>query len=461
MIEGFYGRPWTTDERTDAIRFLAEVGMNAYVYAPKDDPYHRSAWRTPYPEIERTGLAEVARTADEHAVHAGFAISPGLDLRADVTADLDALRAKVTDAASMGYRWIVLAFDDIPQDATAAADQARVVDAVLAELPGTIDTVTVVPTEYIGTAATPYLAELSASLDPSVGLMWTGPTVCSPAITVADTAAWSAAVAGRPTILWDNTPVNDGTMAGSLHLGPYVGREPAVTDHLEGILLNPMNQAGLSRIALAAAAEFCTAPDRYEAAAAWSRAVERVDAGRGVLPAIADACAAGPLVATAALPIARPVAELVGGSPDASEPVRAELRALRAAAGEVRRLADAGDPIGLETLPWCDALDREVACGLSALRLLEHLDRGEEAELLTAAFALAWTWAAAREDGRHRVFGGRSGLLPAVRRLADGRTVLDPSQALRFGPTPIDRLCRYALDRYADACGIDRLEVLA
>ena len=459
MIEGFYGRPWTTDERTDAIRFLPEVGMNAYVHAPKDDPYHRAQWRTPYPEAERAGLEAVARTADDCGVEAGFAISPGLDLRAADGGDLAALSGKVADAAALGFPWIVLAFDDIPRTDTSAAAQAQVVQAVLAALPASVHSVTVVPTEYIGTVASPYLAELSAALDPAVSIMWTGPTVCSPTISAAEAAAWVAAVDGRSTVLWDNTPVNDGTMAASLHLGPYRGREPELTDHLDGILLNPMNQAVLSRIAIAAAAEYCAAPNGYDAQVAWVRAVERVDAGRGVLGPIAAALAAGPLVPVEDLPIAATVDAVASGADGGIEALRAELRELRRAVTEVRRLADEQDALAVEVLPWCDAIDREVGCGLAAVRLLELLERGTDDDLLAAAFGAAWSWSAARADGRQRVFGGRAGLLPSILRLDDGTTVLDPSRALRFGPSPIDHLGRCVLDRYADRYGLDRLEV--
>ena len=37
VIEGFYGPPWTHEERLDFIRFCGEHGFNAWVHAPKDD----------------------------------------------------------------------------------------------------------------------------------------------------------------------------------------------------------------------------------------------------------------------------------------------------------------------------------------------------------------------------------------------------------------------------------------
>ena len=66
IIEGFYGEPWSWAEREAVCSELAAAGMDTYVYAPKDDPLHRSRWREPYGDefleslaglVERTGLS--------------------------------------------------------------------------------------------------------------------------------------------------------------------------------------------------------------------------------------------------------------------------------------------------------------------------------------------------------------------------------------------------------------------
>jgi hypothetical protein len=49
VVEGFYGTPWTHQDRVDILRFEGAHGMNVYYYAPKDDPYHRKLWRDAYP----------------------------------------------------------------------------------------------------------------------------------------------------------------------------------------------------------------------------------------------------------------------------------------------------------------------------------------------------------------------------------------------------------------------------
>ena len=42
IVEGFYGTPWTFEDRADLIRFSYHNNLNSYIYAPKDDPYHRA-----------------------------------------------------------------------------------------------------------------------------------------------------------------------------------------------------------------------------------------------------------------------------------------------------------------------------------------------------------------------------------------------------------------------------------
>src|SRR5699024_6576466 len=39
FIEGFYGIPWTYNNRKSLMRFGGRIKMNTYIYAPKDDPY--------------------------------------------------------------------------------------------------------------------------------------------------------------------------------------------------------------------------------------------------------------------------------------------------------------------------------------------------------------------------------------------------------------------------------------
>ena len=48
FIEGYYGNPWSTEDRVNLMGWGGYYKLNAYVYAPKDDPKHNAKWRELY-----------------------------------------------------------------------------------------------------------------------------------------------------------------------------------------------------------------------------------------------------------------------------------------------------------------------------------------------------------------------------------------------------------------------------
>ena len=52
VVEGFYGRPWTLDQRRSLFTELSTRGLSGYLYAPKDDRKHRAFWRATYTATE-------------------------------------------------------------------------------------------------------------------------------------------------------------------------------------------------------------------------------------------------------------------------------------------------------------------------------------------------------------------------------------------------------------------------
>jgi hyaluronoglucosaminidase len=468
IIEGFYGPPWSPEARRAVLEFIAERGMNAYVYAPKSDAKHRTHWRDAYSPEELAGFAQLRTHADRLGIQFGFALSPGLDIDYGREDDRAALVDKLAPLVDSGVEWFVLALDDIPNRTGLAADQADLtswlLDALRARRPGAV--LTLVPTEYVGTRSTPYLRALADGLPPDVAVMWTGPTVCSPVIRADDARARAAALGGRRAVLWDNYPVNDGTMERALHLGPYRGREPELTDELDGVLCNPMLQPHASQVALATAADFLCAPDRYDPEASWSAALGAVGGSRvSGLRALATACADGPLLPAEQLETNALAAALDDGAdhrgwPEAVSALRDHLHAVRSAH---RAWADApDDSLGAEIRPWLDQAAAEAEAGLASLRLLQHIrpvarrdhdGHGKAAapgaeDAMLHAFALLFSWMAAR-DGRPIVFGPRFSVYPAVVQLSgDARPGLDLDLGLVEDQSAIDRLCRLVLGRY-------------
>jgi hyaluronoglucosaminidase len=303
-IEGFYGSPWTQQERLDQLDFYGQHKLNTYVYAPKDDPYHRERWREPYPADRLAGLRELVERAAANHVRFTFAVSPGVSICYSDPADTQALTAKLQALYDLGVRTFSVALDDIdythwncdadptafgPASAEAAGHaQARLLNAVqydfVATHPGTQPLQTV-PTEYRRTADSPYRTALRAELDPAIVVLWTGVLVVPAEITVAQAAA-AAQVYGRPTFIWDNTPVNDyPATEGRLLLAPYARREAGLSAQVKGIVSNPMNQAAASKVALVGLADFTWNDRAYDPERAYRAAASDLVTGAGPAPA--------------------------------------------------------------------------------------------------------------------------------------------------------------------------------
>ena len=468
IVEGFYGVPWSHDARLDAITFLAPRGLNAYVYAPKDDAKHRAAWRDPYDGEELEHFRVLAAHAERHGAQFGFAISPGLDMTYDADADRAALYDKLSPLVDAGVPWFLLLVDDISMRPGLGAEHADLAAWLWDRLREARNDVAMAlcPTEYVGTRPSPYLSILGAHMPSDIDVMWTGPTVCSPEINADDARAWKEALGDHRVLIWDNYPVNDASMANSVHLGPYRGRDAKLVDVTAGVLCNPMTQPRASLVALATAMEFLVAPDEYDESAAWMRAIADVGGERSEpLAVLARACADSPVTEPSELGLAALVDELEEevdgpGWISAVERIASELRAARSlpdafpAGGETDALAD-------ELAPWAAAARKAAEAGLAALRLIQrarpvaHIDEGGHGRVVAVdaehamqtAFVVLFVWQAARADEKV-VYGPRFATYASVVQLPDGRPALDVSLALREDANAIDRLCRLSLEMY-------------
>lgn len=297
-VEGFYGTPWTHAERLDQMDFHGDVKANTYIYAPKDDPYHRDKWREPYPEDKAAELGELVERADANHVRFTFAVSPGTSICYSDPDHVEDLTAKLQALHDLGTRSFSIPLDDIdytswnceadraaygePGRASAARAQSDLLNHVqrtfVAAHEGTRPLQTV-PTEYGDLTDTAYKQTLRDELDAEVEVMWTGTDVVPPEITN-DQAAAASALFGRKVFVWDNYPVNDfGNTSGRLLLAPYDRREPGLSDHLTGIVANPMNQPYAGKAAVFGAAAFSWNDTAYDAKATWHAAMSYLAGG--------------------------------------------------------------------------------------------------------------------------------------------------------------------------------------
>lgn len=366
-IEGFYGTPWSHDDRMEHLRFSGRHKLNVYVYAPKDDPYHRECWREPYPVEELERLGELVDEARRQHVRFVFAISPGLSMDYGDPGDRAALLAKVRQVREVGVGAFALLFDDIPPDPAHAAAHAELC-GWFPERP-----LIMVPTDYAGTAPSPYRDVLAASLPQDVLVWWTGADVVVGAVSEREAAAAASSYGHRLT-LWDNFPVNDFDFQ-RVFLGPLTGRD--TTLDLAGITANPMVHAAASQLALATVADWAWNPAAYDASVSHRRAVRLTPGAAELLPLI-EACSAWPPGADQSPLLSGLCARVLSGDDSATALLRAELtRLAELPTGVEGRLA-------AELRPWVEAARAMGRAGLQALdaphtvhHALEHAEAHE------------------------------------------------------------------------------------
>ena len=267
ILEGFYGRPWSFETRLAYADILSQAGLNTCLYCPKADPYLRKQWQSDWPQAQWQQLLELSRVYRQRGIHWGVGLSPFALYLDYGPGQRQQLKRKVARLSQLEAPLLAILFDDMPGDLEALASrQAEIVTDVVSWLPGV--RVLVCPTYYtfdpvlekfFGNMPTDYWSQLGAGLPPGVDVFWTGNKVCSDAITREDIEGICSRL-GRPVLLWDNYPVNDGAVRSNfLYLNKLSGRERLPGTLLSGHLCNPMNQGLLSLPALQGLVElYCT-----------------------------------------------------------------------------------------------------------------------------------------------------------------------------------------------------------
>ncbi len=274
VVEGFYGRQWSFAVRDSYASFLAESKLNTYLYCPKGDTRLRSEWQRPWPQPAFRQLQSLSKRYRQQGLHFGVGLSPMELYRNYGRAQREQLRRKLDYLCELEISLLAILFDDMPGDLdTLAARQAEIVNDVCDWCTG--QRILVCPTyysfdaalqKYFGAMPADYWCDLGAALPVGVDVFWTGNAVCSSRISAEDITAIEQQL-GRPVILWDNYPVNDGEARSKhLYLSPLQGRAESLRERLGGHLCNPMNQGLLSLPALLGLAALYG--DR-EAALAW------------------------------------------------------------------------------------------------------------------------------------------------------------------------------------------------
>ncbi len=272
VVEGFYGTPWSYEDRISQLRFYGKFKMNTYIYGPKDDPYHSSPnWRLPYPEKEAAQLRNLVKIAKENKVDFMWAIHPGKDIKWN-DEDRNLLLAKFENMYQLGVRSFAVFFDDITGEGTNPSRQAELLnylDESFVRVKKDISQLIMCPTIYNrgwSKSKKDYLPTLGKELNPNVQIMWTGDHVVTDI--TKEGLQWVNRQINRPAYVWWNFPVTD-FARDHIVMGEIYGMDKSIKKDMSGFMSNPMEHAEASKVAIYGIASYTWNMTDYNSKQAW------------------------------------------------------------------------------------------------------------------------------------------------------------------------------------------------
>jgi hyaluronoglucosaminidase len=273
IIEGFYGKPWSHEERLDEVDFMNKYRMNAFMYAPKDDIYHRKLWRELYPADDLKRLLEIKAKCDSLDIDFYYCISPGNDFNYCDEHEFKALFAKLDQVMENGVRYFGLLMDDIDYKLKGATKDrftrpgiahAYICNKVNSYLKEHLIDYRLImcPTEYHQNDDNLYRYDLDTMMDKNIAVFFTGDAVCAEVITESIAASVHEDF-NHPQYIWENHPVND-YLPSRLFTGPIRNRSRRMPEHVDGYITNPMNQWQMSKVGVASCAMYAWNAEGYD-----------------------------------------------------------------------------------------------------------------------------------------------------------------------------------------------------
>ncbi|NOQ23483.1 MAG: hypothetical protein GQ565_12670 [Candidatus Aegiribacteria sp.] len=208
VVEGFYGRPYSAPQRRILIRYLSLLDKAAFVYAPKNDPFHRLRWREDYPAGLWSQLADNINDSAGSGVEFIFGISPWQFS----SKDCGYLRKKAERAVDAGASGIAVLFDDIPERADASL-AVRQLELAGEALKGFDCMIYLCPSIYCTELldrynGAEYLSAWRDSVPGNWKSFWTGNGVISRELDE-NIMMKARGLLGGETVIWDNLLADD------------------------------------------------------------------------------------------------------------------------------------------------------------------------------------------------------------------------------------------------------------
>ena len=273
FIEGYYGNPWSNEDRAALMTYGGDYKLNQYIFAPKDDPYHNSKWRELYPEEKLEGIKKLAAAGEESKTRYVYALHPFMnnairfDTDENYQEDLNIIKAKFTQLLESGVRQFGILADDASVPPQGASSYVRLLNDLtewLREQQKTYtdlkDDIIFCPNDYMGSGASEQLKEINKAGD-NVSIVMTGGRIWGEvsqefATNFKNNIA-SEGYEGREPYFWINWPCSDNSKKHLIMGGNDTFLHPGVQpESVKGIVLNPMQQAEANKSALFAVADY-------------------------------------------------------------------------------------------------------------------------------------------------------------------------------------------------------------
>lgn len=293
FIEGYYGIPWSDEDRKSLMEFGGDFKTTSYIFAPKDDPYHREEWSELYPEAELSAISEMVEVGEQNKTDFVWTISPLGDVaeiaqnEGDEAAmelldgNTDKLLKKFDQLYDAGVRQYGILGDDVgelPLDYVVGLMNSI---SDWAETKGDVKDTIYTPAAYNSDWAWDDGEELNVlqeNFDENIHIMWTGETTVAPVEQYTVDRFKNLdnnGVERRDPLFWLNWPVNDIDME-RVFLGKGDMLEQNV-EQLAGVVTNPMQEAQASKISIFAVADYAWNNTDFDAQINWEDSMKYIE----------------------------------------------------------------------------------------------------------------------------------------------------------------------------------------
>lgn len=253
-IEGYYGIPWSNPEIISLMEFGSKTKLNTFIFAPKDDPYHNSRWREPYPQEELNKMAEIIEAGVRTKNRFVYAIHPfmsnGIN-KENYDQEMQYIIDKFESLYALGVRQFALLADDAVSETALQVKAINTLTDWLDSKEGTYPLI-LCPQAYSGWPGASYYNQFRdgttitidgqsqqvPAVKEDVEIMHTGPAIIGNVDDNLNNGFKD--VSGRYPYMWLNWPVNDYTDSTL-----FIGKAEMLkkTNKLNGLVSNPMCEA--------------------------------------------------------------------------------------------------------------------------------------------------------------------------------------------------------------------------